>query len=208
MTNEVALRRPAGGLAERGPRRRNATLEDVRLLFRNFGGKEGQYNRAGDRNFNVILPDEMAEDMIKDGWNVKPLKSRDEDEAPAYRLEVAVKFDGPRPPEVTMITQRGRTRLPEDLVDMLDYADIEHVDMIISPYEWSVNGRTGVKAYLHKIFVTIVEDDLELKYADLPEYDLNGNLLPSLFEKEGERRPEGAMDIILTERDGVFQVDD
>ena len=47
-----------------------ATLEDVCIIFRNFEGKEGQYNRAGDRNFAVVLTKEMAKAMMEDGWNV------------------------------------------------------------------------------------------------------------------------------------------
>jgi hypothetical protein len=34
----------------------------------------------------------------------------------------------------------------------------------VRPYAWDVNGKTGVKAYLKTLFVTIDEDALELKY--------------------------------------------
>ena len=43
------------------------------------------------------------------------------------------------------------------------------MDLTLNPYAWEVNGKTGVKAYLKSIFVTIVEDDLDRKYADVPD---------------------------------------
>ena len=144
-------------------------MEDVRIVFRNFAGLEGQYNREGDRNFSVILPDDVAEAMAQDGWNVKYLKARDEEETPTPYLQVAVNFKGPRPPRVVMVTSRNRTNLGEEECELLDWADISQVDLIVRPYNWSVNGKSGVKAYLKSIYVTINEDELELKYADVPE---------------------------------------
>lgn len=145
-------------------------IEGARIIFRNFTGVEGQYNREGDRNFAVLLDQDIAEAMADDGWNVKYLRPREGDdvgEQQAY-LQVSVSYDN-RPPRITMITRRGRTEIPEDLVSILDDADIENVDLIIRPYNWSVGGRGGVKAYLKKMFVTIREDELDMKYADVPE---------------------------------------
>lgn len=68
-----------------------------------------------------------------------------------------------------MITSRGRTPLGEDEVSILDWADLANVDLIVNPYHWDVNGRQGVSAYLQTIFATIEEDELELKYADVPD---------------------------------------
>lgn len=145
------------------------TLEDVRIIFRNFAGKEGQFNREGDRNFCVLLTDEMADGLTRDGWNVKTTKEREVDEemvgGEPY-LPVTVGFKG-RPPNIVMITSRGRTNLGQDECELLDYADIQHVDLIVRPYDWVVSGKTGRKAYLKSIYVTINEDELELKYADV-----------------------------------------
>lgn len=148
---------------------KNVVMEDMRIVFRNFAGKEGQYNREGDRNFAVLLDSPTAEAMQNDGWNIKWLKAREEgDEDQAY-LSVSVKFGKGRPPRIVMITSRGRTTLHEDECEILDWADIRTCDLIVRPYEWVVNGKTGVKAYLQSIFVTIEEDALELKYADLDQ---------------------------------------
>ena len=159
----------------------NVIMENVRIIFRNFTGKEGMYNREGDRNFAVLLDDPIAHAMHEDGWNVKWLKSREEGEPEQAYLQVSVNFKG-RPPRIVMVTSRGRTNLHEDEVELLDWADIRNVDMIIRPYEWAVNNKTGVKAYLQSIFVTIEEDALELKYADMDEIPARGG---RTYENEG-----------------------
>ena len=144
-------------------------MEGVRIVFRNFAGKEGQYNREGDRNFAVLVDDTIAHQMAEDDWNVKWLKPREdaeEDETPQAYLQVSVNYKG-RPPRIVIITSRGRTNLDEDSCEMLDWADIHNVDLIVRPYLWNVNGKTGVKAYLQSIYVTIDEDELEKKYAEL-----------------------------------------
>jgi hypothetical protein len=102
-------------------------LEDVRLIFRNFAGREGMYNREGDRNFAVELPTGVANEMAANGWNVKLRKRRDdeEDEEPQPYISVAVNFKG-RPPTIKMIgSKSGRsTLLDESTVEILDYVDI------------------------------------------------------------------------------------
>lgn len=151
------------------PRNDNTVLmEGVQIIFRNFSGKEGQYNREGDRNFAVLLDPMVAESMAGDGWNVKWLRPRseDEEEDPQAYLPVSVNFKG-RPPRIVLITSRGRTNLDEDQVEMLDWADIINVDLIVRPYEWTVNNKSGIKAYLQSIYVTIEEDPLEMKYSEL-----------------------------------------
>lgn len=147
-------------------------FENARILFRNFAGEERQYNQAGARNFCLLLGPEAAEDMAREGWNVKTLRAREEGMPDQPYVKVAV-GSGVRPPTVVMITSKGRTTLPEDLYVLLDYADIENVDLIIRPYEWVVNRNAGIKAYLKCIYVTIREDALQRKYADVPEIGSN-----------------------------------
>jgi len=142
---------------------KNFKIEDARIIFRNFEGKEGPYNKAGDRNFAVILPDDIAEAMEADGWNVKWLEPREEGDTATAYIQVGVRFDI-RPPRIVMLTQTTRTQLDEHSVETLDWADIQTADLIARGYDWSVNGKTGTKAYLQTLFITIVEDELEQKY--------------------------------------------
>lgn len=145
------------------------TIEDARIVFRNFAGREGQFNREGDRNFAVLLDDpKLVKVLQKDGWNIKFLRAREEGDEEQPYLQVSVNFDG-RPPKVAIITSRGRTNLGEREVEMLDWADIRQCDLIVRPYHWNVNGKSGIKAYLQSLFATIEEDELELKYADIDD---------------------------------------
>lgn len=148
----------------------NVVMEEVRTIFRNFAGKESEFNREGDRNFAVLLDDTIAKAMEEDGWNIKWLQPRedaDEGELPQAYLPVKVNFKKGRPPRVVLITTRGRTNLSENEVEMLDWVDIQNVDLIVRPYHWNVNGKTGISAYLQSLYVTIEEDELERKYAEM-----------------------------------------
>lgn len=144
------------------------TLEDARIIFRNFSGKEGQYNREGDRNFAVVLEPSKADELQDMGWNVKFLKPNEgyeEDEPTAY-IPVSVSYKH-RAPKIVLVSSNAQTILDEEAVDILDSVDIRTVDLILTPYHWSVNGKSGIKAYLKTMYVVINEDELELKYAQV-----------------------------------------
>lgn len=139
-------------------------IEGAQILFRNFAGQEGPFNAAGDRNFCVIIDQEDAERMLNDGWNIKYLDAREEGEPDVPYIQVRVNFKQ-RPPRVVMLTSTSRQSLNEDMVETLDWANIQNADLICRGYEWEVQGKKGVKAYLQSLFITIEEDALERKYA-------------------------------------------
>lgn len=154
-------------------------IENARLIFKNFAGKESEFNREGDRNFGVILPEREALQMLEDGWNVKRLNPSEEEkeqglEHGPYWLQVKVGYRG-GPPKIITITSRGKTAITEETVATLDWVEIANdpdtgepkVDLIIRPYNYNVSGRQGISAYLKTMFLTVNEDPLEAKYAAL-----------------------------------------
>ena len=146
----------------------NLIIKDASICFKNFRGEGTPFNPAGRRGFSVIFrdPDTVAE-LSADGWNLKPLKKRNEEDEPAWHLPVAVKFEV-RPPQIYIVTypngRMKKTEITEESINMLDFAEISKIDLIVTPYNWEMNGSRGIKAYLKTMYVTVVTDELADEY--------------------------------------------
>lgn len=141
-------------------------IDDAKIIYRNFAGRGDKYNREGDRNFAVVIPDQkIANELIDRGWNVKIKPPRDEDDEPFMFLPVKVKFND-RGPHVYLVTGRNKNRLRDDAIACLDDIDISRVDLDIRPYDWEVNGKTGRTAYLQNIQVVQEIDRFAAIYAE------------------------------------------
>lgn len=143
-------------------------IDDARIIFRNFRGEGDKYNRAGDRNFAVVIPDELAEELKNDvnrygaGWNVR-IRNVEE---PFYYLPVKVKFSDYGP--VIKLVKNGRLiDLDESTVGQLDRIEIARVDLVIRPYDDTMNGNPFRSAYLQKMYITQHVDRLEERYAEM-----------------------------------------
>lgn len=143
------------------------TLRNVRIIFRNFAGAPTRFNAAGGkRTFSILLNEREAQELRSMGFNVKALKQRDPDDDPAFHLPVEVSYRV-KPPRIVFISNQGRKRtvIDEDTVGLIDYTEIEKIDLTINPYQWEMENARGVKAYLRTMYVTIREDELDIEYA-------------------------------------------
>lgn len=147
-------------------------IENARLVLKNFAGKGSEFNREGERNFGVLINDEDVNAMLDDGWNIRRFKAKpdDPDRYEQPWLKVKVRFDN-YPPTAVLIANNRKIRLTEDTIDQLDWTRMKSVDLVISPYSYPARPGipAGVAAYLKAIYVTVMTDDFEEKYADIPE---------------------------------------
>lgn len=141
-------------------------IDDARIIYRNFRGEGGKFNREGDRNFAVVIPkQELADELLNRGWNVKIKPPKDEEDFPFMYLPVKVKFND-RGPQVYLRTGDRVNRLDEETISVLDDIDIRSVDLDIRPYDWDVNGKSGRTAYLQSIEIIQEIDRFAARYAE------------------------------------------
>ena len=130
-------------------------INDARIIWKNFSGRGDRFNREGDRNFHLVIPDQETCEMLQrdtneygDSWNVKIKPAREEGEAPFMHMMVKVKFNG-RGPNVYLVSGSKQVALNEDTISCLDDIDILSVDLDIRPYDDKLpNGNSFRTAYL------------------------------------------------------------
>ena len=141
-------------------------INGARILWPNVAGRGDRFNKQGDRNFNLVIPDqEIANALMNDtnefgkGWNVKIKPPREDGDAPFMFMKVNVKFNN-RGPNVYLVVGNPGDRnakqiaLNEDTIGMLDEIDIISCDMDIRPYDGEMaNGQPFRTAYLSALRV-------------------------------------------------------
>ena len=161
---------------------KNLAMENARMIFRNFRGEASTFNAAGNRNFCLLVPKDQAYALQEEGWKVKwpRVNSQDDDGRDPY-IPVTVRFfsqgdeqDGRDPKIFVRNSEKDDwVKYTEKMVGNLDNAEIDHCDIVIRPREWEMNGKTGVKAYLKSMWVTLLQDEFYGKYfsAEPAEYE-------------------------------------
>lgn len=168
----------------------NLQIDNARIVYRNFEGRGSKFNREGDRDFSVVIPDadicinkeavkrgaepemmSIVDALARDenkygvGWNVKIKPPRDEDESPFMTLKVKVKFNG-RGPRIYLTSNGNTIELDEESVGCLDRIDISSVDMDLRPYDDEFGGKPFRAAYLQSMHVIQQVDRFASRFAE------------------------------------------
>lgn len=174
---------------------RDIEIEDADITFLNFQGKEGDYNREGDRNFCIVIPNQNdAVLMYNDGWNIavrakekahrdackgnktllekiEILNSLGVLEDAMFYLKINVSYKYPeKAPKIWLVKNRSDKKRLEPMSELtvgeLDNVDILRFDCVINAHHYSTPTRSGISAYLKEAYVTIRESAIKQKYAE------------------------------------------
>lgn len=170
-------------------RRRNTfVIEDVKIWagqWRNFSGKGGEWNAEGARNFWIEIPEDLAEFMEKDHWNVKHRPDRDDPELMHHIIKININYNSDYPPKIFVLNKRKKTRnlMDESVIYRLDRAYITYADIEFNSYKKErPGGRTTNTGWLQELTIEIEENYLQEKYADYEEVSMD-----PLYEDEEEQ---------------------
>ena len=142
----------------------NLVIESAVIRKRNFEGRGDDYNAEGQRNFRLVIPDENAQELSDQGWNVKDVCAKETGEHIYYYIliKVSYKYFGPR---INVISNGRMYAWGEEDVARIDSLDIENVDLEISASHWErSNGKEGITAYLREMYITLKDSKLSEKY--------------------------------------------
>lgn len=155
----------------------NLVLENCRFFKKpNFAGERDDFGNTS-RQFNVMIPNELADQLRQIGWKVKTLLPRPdfpEDEARSF-LKVNSDFwfarghegdmNYEKGPDVWIIQSDQREKLTSKTVPILDNALFENVDMEIRGWEYRPEENPGEYTARLVTFVAVMRPNaLREKY--------------------------------------------
>lgn len=148
-------------------------FDGKKLSWRNMQGHATDNVPAGIRSFAMIIEDDLAEELERDGWTCishKLLKKTDPEGPIVSRLKVKINFNSPNPPRIYVSSSDGkrRTLVDESWLDEqnIDRRSIEWVHVSVNPYRSHVNGKDWCTAYLDEMIIKLSEGAFDNLYRD------------------------------------------
>ena len=146
-------------------RNNELVLTDAELLYTNFSGRIGQYNRDGKRYFNVYVDDpEIVNKLTEDGWRVSIRTPKTPDEPIRHSIKVMVSYQFEPFPVIIRVVNGAEYYLDETTVGQLDKDRILKALVKVhgSGKKNSPDGK--FTAYLDKMVVECEEDPFDTEY--------------------------------------------
>lgn len=127
----------------------------------NFSGRKTKVNpNGGKRTFNIVLPEDVALELRDEGWNIKMMQPRDDQEDILYFTEIVLNMEKKVEPDVYLCTEwagkKKKTRLHGDDVGQLDDIRFAHADVNIYPHMHD----KGIKGHCNQLVVIQAKNDL------------------------------------------------
>lgn len=154
-------------------------LKKFPITYKNFSGREGEMNKAGDRNFSVCLDEDTAQYLADRGWYIKVQEPKEgENRVPRYLLKVRISYRFTEP-TIIKVSERCKKRVHENDINDLDKLHIKNVSVRITPSKWKKGSNFGVSAYVDRMYVEYEEDSFDDDYINIPDgdYGSEDNLL-------------------------------
>lgn len=147
----------------------NLRVENAVVIYRNFSGAPTNFNpQGGKRTFCLCLPNQWAEILKQEGWNIKERQFEDGDVL--QYTEIVVNENSTYPPHLYLISEfmgkKTLNLLPPELYKKLDQDMIVGLDMEIHPFEHGRGVAGAKKGYLKNLWATLQSvNDFGGKYA-------------------------------------------
>lgn len=145
-------------------------LANHNIIWRNFEGRKEKYNEQGNRFFTLSLPENIANELQDQGFNVR-MRVVESQDGPRtyYNLKVNLKYYGSQyDPKVYFMQSDGEhATLDEHSVKLLDTTQFAEVAMDIYPktYIDMASGDEKLSARLNKLLFTQEVDEFEKEFA-------------------------------------------
>ena len=138
------------------------SVEGAAIIYKNFDGGPTKFNPAGGkRTFSLVVPQDIADQLVADGWNVKVRHSEDGPEDDMFYTEIVVNLESQYPPKLHLITRfaerESMIELDASNIKELDNNFLYNVDLIIHPFNHGRVNAAGatVKGYLKTLYATV-----------------------------------------------------
>lgn len=130
------------------------SIENTRFIFEtNFSGDPRRDKFGSDKRYcNIIIPEQLADELIDEGINVRSTDPKDGGYEKTYFVKATVNYDSKYPPRIYLVSGKNPPELLDaESVSIIDTMYIRNVNVILSKYYNANTGKTSL--YVRTMYV-------------------------------------------------------